>query len=118
LIAHFSREWIIEKLAGLVRARRLKVRGETDLQLSLGFSVPRRIVLQSGERIPFADATLRKLRMYRAQIWKEHRGDKHRAVANLDKAIDLMRKYARKQPGITYAAVREREAAKARKALT
>jgi len=111
LVEHFSREWIVEKLTSFIRRRRFKLRGETDVQLSLGFTVPCRILLSSGQQIRFGETTLWKLRLHRAQVWKQHRGDKHRAVANLDKAIDLMQKYASGQPGITYSEVLRKEAA-------
>jgi len=110
LIEHFSRGWIIEKLAGLVRLRRAKARPVDQAQMVLGFTgLPRQISLRSGKKAPFLDATLRQLRQHRAALYKR----KSPALEHIDQVIRLMEKYVRDNPGIKVAQVFALEAATA-----
>ncbi len=114
-IEYFSKEWIVEKLAALVRKHRFKIQLDEDPQMMLlGFKPPRRIVLKTGEKISFGDATLRKIRQYRALLWKSNRDRKSPALEKIDKVIMLMQKYATKDHGITFTEAVAREAAKRR----
>lgn len=112
LIDHFAREWIIERLSVLIRLHRSKLRAADDPQMQLGFTVPKTIVLPTGKRLPFAAATLRKIRQYRSLLWKEKRSYKHPAIQKLDRAIELMKKYVEENRGITYGEVLAKETAK------
>ena len=109
LVEQFSRDWIIEKLTSLIGRQRTALRRANDPQMSLGFVVPKTIVVGEGERIAFGDATLRKLRLYRAKLWNEKRSDKPKAIQNLDQAIALLKRYASTEKGITYSEAVARE---------
>jgi len=112
LIEHFAREWVIEKLAGLIRLRRTKARPVDEAQMVLGFTrLPRQIPLTSGKKIAFMDATLHKLKQYRSVICKR----KSPALVQLDAAIGLMQKYTPENPGIKVAQVFALEAKAAKK---
>jgi hypothetical protein len=108
LMAQFTRDWVIEKLASLLRGHRAAERKASDPQLTLGFALPRSIVLKDGNKVPAEDATLGKLTQYRAQIRKR----RPRLLESIDKAIVVMRKYARKKRGITWGEVVTLESAK------
>ena len=111
LIAHFRSEWDIEKIAGLLRKKRAKIRRENDAQLKLegmlGFErLPARIALKSGEKVARRDAHIGQLREQRALLYNAP----VRAIEELDRAIELMEKYTRREPKITWAEVVQREA--------
>lgn len=113
LVKPFLLEWAIEKIAAMVRARRSEVRRASDTQLQLeiglGFErLPARIVLKSGERVSRKEATIGQFREQRALLFKA----KNPKVEELDRAIELMEKYTRREPDITWAEVLEREAGK------
>jgi hypothetical protein len=103
LIEPFVREWVVEKLVFKIRRERAKLRSPGDSQLLLGFAVPKKIEIKSGDRIPLAQATLSRIREYRALVWKQKRAGKDPEVEKLDAVISFLRPYARKHPGITYA---------------
>jgi hypothetical protein len=103
LVEAFAKEWVIEKLAALIRLRRAKERREQDRQFSLvGFTPPRRFTLKNGKELLWGDATLRALKQGRSVVWQQHRDYKHPAVQRFDKAIAFMEKHASEERAITW----------------
>lgn len=103
IVAEFAREWIIEKIQSLIRKRRARALSKDNSQYRLGFTL--QTVLANGARLPLAEATIGQLRDYRLTISKR----KPRMLAQVDKAITLMAKYASRQPGIKFSEVVQRE---------
>jgi hypothetical protein len=108
LIQEFSREWIVDRLATLLRLHRAKARVEESPQMLLGFSkLPVAFVPKlGGKRIDLGAATLMDLRQFRSRIL----GRKSPRLDEVEKAIALMEPYARKEHGITFGEVAEKAA--------
>jgi hypothetical protein len=114
LIADFADQWIIEKLAGLIRARRARVR-QNPAQIVFGFALTKAIVVEDGGTpVPHLQATLRKLRRYRRVKSKERRSYLHPEVRRIDREIEFMIPYAAEERGITLERALELEMQKRR----
>jgi hypothetical protein len=113
LVEPFREAWIVERLAGLIGKHRARIKRESNEQLVfeglLGFGhLPKKLELRSGEALLRGEATMGAFRQHRALLWK--RG--HPGIAEMDKAITLMEKYAKIETDITWAEVVKREAEK------
>lgn len=117
LVAQFSDQWIIEKLATLIAKHRTKARRESNQQLvfevSLGFKrLPKKIELKPGESVPRSQATVTAFRKLAAKLRKEESP----ALVETLHAIELMQPYTKGGArDITWGEVIELEAKKAAK---
>lgn len=115
LVDAFTKDWVIEKLAALIRLQRGKDNREQDRQYKLvGFKPPRKFALKDGTEMEWGEATLRSLRQGRSVIWEQHKDYKHPAVQRFDKAIAFMEGAASQQKAITWAEAIEKAGEKPR----
>jgi hypothetical protein len=101
LVDQFARNWVLEKIAYLIRKQRSKARRAANPQMFLDPSfekLPLRLDFADGKRVRMGKATFQDLRKFRAQIWKM----KHPALESIDRAIATMRPYIERAPGITW----------------
>lgn len=103
LIGAFEKEWVIEKIAALIRERRRIENRAKDRQYSLvGFRPPRRYLLLDGTKKEWGTSTLNELKVGRSAAWKRHKDYKHPAVRRFDKAIEFMARFSSRQAHITW----------------
>ena len=112
LLEPFVRQWVVEKLAGLIRKHRVKARRAANPQLvfeeMLGFKhLPATIETADGRRVKRADATIGIFRQLVSQLRDRESAGLHEA----NEAIALMAAYTAAEPRITWKRVLEREAA-------
>jgi len=110
LFESFIDQWVIEKLASIIGKHRARMRREANEQLmfeeSLGFKrLPRTIEVAPGERIARANATIGVFRRLAVQL----RNTESPALAEANRAIELMSKYTAGHPRITWAKVLKEE---------
>jgi hypothetical protein len=80
----FQREWVIEKLASLIAARRAKIRRERDPQVRLGFKhLRQRVELPSGKIFRPDGASLWLYQLWRKQLTNTA----HPLCAEIDRRI-------------------------------
>lgn len=120
LIEPFIDQWVLEKLAALIRYDRIKGRRQKDRQLvfqrNLGFAhIPRKIEVRPGETIPTGEATSKVFRKLKAQMRREKIRSLEPALEELDRANALFARYTKnkKTEHITWAELIEKEAEKA-----
>ena len=103
LIEQFQRDWIIERLTWMMYRRRQVSRNQDQMILPGFESLPRRLNMTDGKRVPLRRANLESLAEYRKVLLAR----RDRRLETLDRLIDLVRQYSKKKkdPGITVAEV-------------
>lgn len=119
LVAQVQKEWVIERFIWMLHRRRQRIKNQDQLILP-GFELlPRRITFIDGSRGRLRGATLKELLEFRKALINQPIALQNKLIARmdrklaaLDRLIELVRSYSRKNPGINVAEVFTREAAK------